>query len=270
MSSFRGSTVAAALVVAIGCGGGVDKAPDGAREGGGGANGVGDNKQPTAAERTGSTPGNSGGANATLSAEDQQFVEKASMSGEMEVALGNLAEDKATNDEVKQLAEKIAEDHEAANRDLQSSVGGARGTGAAGGMGMGAGTGTAGGTGTGTGTGAGSAGTGSGTAGGGTAAGTGTDAGRGAMGGDASRAGGAQMMPEHNQTRQRLEKMSGAAFDRAYLEEMVKHHEKDIQEFERASNSTNPQVRAFAEKTLPTLRQHLQMSQQLQQKIRTR
>ena len=211
MSIFRALTVAAALVVAIGCG----RAPDGDREGGGGANGIGDNKQPTAAERAGASPSNPSGG-ATLTAEDQQFVQKASMSSRMEVTVGNLAEDKAANDQVKQLAEKIADDHETANRELQSSLG--------------------------------------------TAANTGPDAVR--AGSDD------QMMAEHEQLRQRLEKMSGAAFDRAYLEEMVKHHEKDIKEFERAAQSSNPQVRAFAERTLPVLRQHLEMSQQLQKTIR--
>jgi putative membrane protein len=214
MSSFRGLMVAAALVVAVACGGGVDRAPDGQREGGGGANGVGDNKQPTAAERTSAS--NPSGATTTLSAEDQQFVQKATMSNRMEVELGNMAEDKATNDQVKQLAEKIADDHERAGRELQSSVG------------------------------------------------NGANAGP-----DATRASGnEQATPEHDQVRQRLEKMNGAAFDRAYLEEMVKHHEKDIQEFERAAQSSNAQVRGFAERTLPTLREHLQRSQQLQQTVR--
>jgi putative membrane protein len=46
---------------------------------------------------------------------------------------------------------------------------------------------------------------------------------------------------------------------------MIKHHQQDIQEFERAQQSDNPQIRAFAERTLPVLRQHLEQAQQLQQ-----
>jgi putative membrane protein len=49
---------------------------------------------------------------------------------------------------------------------------------------------------------------------------------------------------------------------------MVKHHEKDVQEFERAAQSDNAQVRSFAERTLPTLRNHLEQARQLQQSIR--
>jgi putative membrane protein len=67
------------------------------------------------------------------------------------------------------------------------------------------------------------------------------------------------------QTQQKLEGLSGAAFDRAYLDAMVQHHQQDIQEFERAAQSENPQIRQFAERTLPTLREHLQRAQQLQQ-----
>jgi predicted outer membrane protein len=61
---------------------------------------------------------------ARLTDEDRQFVQKASMSSQMEVALGNLAEDKAQNDQVKQFGEQLARDHESANRELQSSLGG--------------------------------------------------------------------------------------------------------------------------------------------------
>ena len=78
----------------------------------------------------------------------------------------------------------------------------------------------------------------------------------------------AGMQQQLQQTQQKLEGTSGAAFDAAYLDEMVKHHQMDIQEFERAARSDNPQVRQFAERTLPTLRQHLERAQQLQQSIR--
>jgi putative membrane protein len=228
MQGYRSFAVGAALAFAIGCGGGVDRAPNGEREGGGGANGVGDNKQPTPAERTGAT-GDSGRGMMSLSEEDRQFVRKASMSSQMEVALGNLAEDKAESDQVKQFGEQLARDHEAANRELQSSLGGGDATTA---QQPGAGTSTA-----------------------------ARPGGVATAGGDREQA---LMNDQMEQTRQRLERVRGAEFDRAYLDEIVKHHEKDIQEFERAARSDNAQVRAFAERTLPTLRQHLQQAQQLQ------
>jgi putative membrane protein len=243
MSSYRSLAVAAALAFAVGCGGGVDRAPD-SREGGGGANGVGDDARPTAAERTGATgDSNRGSSMAALSDEDRQFVQKASMSNQMEVTLGNLAEDKAQRDDVKQFGEQLARDHEAANRELQSSIGGGDATTA---QQPGGGRSTV----------------AQPSAGATTAQGANRDQNARAGEGGNDMTGGHEQM---QQTQQKLERVSGPAFDRAYLEEMVKHHQKDIEEFERASRSDNQQVRAFAERTLPTLRQHLEQAQQLQQ-----
>ena len=58
---------------------------------------------------------------------------------------------------------------------------------------------------------------------------------------------------------QRLEKLSGAAFDRAYVQMMVKDHTKDVAEFrqEAASTSANPDLKDFATRTYPTLEDHL-------------
>lgn len=60
----------------------------------------------------------------------------------------------------------------------------------------------------------------------------------------------------------RLSKLTGAAFDRAYMEDMVKDHQEDIAEFQReADHGADPDIKAFAQKTLPTLQHHLQMAQ---------
>jgi len=58
---------------------------------------------------------------------------------------------------------------------------------------------------------------------------------------------------------QRLEKLSGAAFDRAYMQMMVKDHVKDVAEFRKEANSTaaNSDLRDFAKRTYPTLENHL-------------
>lgn len=58
---------------------------------------------------------------------------------------------------------------------------------------------------------------------------------------------------------QRLEKLSGAAFDRAYVQMMVKDHTKDVAEFkkEAASSSANSDLKDFAIRTYPTLENHL-------------
>jgi len=61
----------------------------------------------------------------------------------------------------------------------------------------------------------------------------------------------------------KLSGLSGAAFDKAYMQDMVSDHRKDVAEFEKEANSgTDPELKAFAAKTLPTLRQHLQMAEQ--------
>jgi putative membrane protein len=71
-------------------------------------------------------------------------------------------------------------------------------------------------------------------------------------------------------TYDRLSKLNGPAFDRAYMSEMVKDHEKDVKEFERESTSgKDPDLKAFAAKTLPTLQDHLKMARDTQSKLGT-
>lgn len=60
----------------------------------------------------------------------------------------------------------------------------------------------------------------------------------------------------------RLEKLSGAQFDRAYMQAMLKDHRTDVSEFRKeASSGKDAEVKAFASKTLPTLESHLQLAQ---------
>jgi putative membrane protein len=63
-------------------------------------------------------------------------------------------------------------------------------------------------------------------------------------------------------TRDRLAKLSGEAFDRAYMTDMVKDHKMDVSEFRKESRSArDADVKAFAGKTLPTLEEHLKMAE---------
>jgi putative membrane protein len=56
----------------------------------------------------------------------------------------------------------------------------------------------------------------------------------------------------------KLDKLSGADFDRAYMNAMVKDHETDIAAFSKEADGGKDQaVKDFASKTLPTLREHL-------------
>jgi putative membrane protein len=69
---------------------------------------------------------------------------------------------------------------------------------------------------------------------------------------------------EHKATADRLSKLEGDAFDKAYSAEMLKDHKKDVAEFEKASKSLqDPDLKGFATKTLPVLKQHLQHAQGL-------
>ena len=62
--------------------------------------------------------------------------------------------------------------------------------------------------------------------------------------------------------RDRLSKLSGAAFDRAYMRAMVTDHRTDVNEFRMESKSgKDAEVKAFAAKTLPTLEDHLKLAQ---------
>jgi putative membrane protein len=73
-----------------------------------------------------------------------------------------------------------------------------------------------------------------------------------------------QMTAKDKATKARLEKLSGARFDRVYMYNIVKDHEKDVAEFERESQmAKDPALKGFAQQTLPTLREHLQEAQKI-------
>ena len=60
-----------------------------------------------------------------------------------------------------------------------------------------------------------------------------------------------------------LSKLHGEAFDKAYAQTMVKDHKKDISEFKQESKAANSPVQNFAQATLPTLQEHLQLAEKL-------
>jgi putative membrane protein len=61
-----------------------------------------------------------------------------------------------------------------------------------------------------------------------------------------------------------LRQLSGAAFDRAYLADVVRRHERAIADFDQALRaSSDPEVKAFIAKYLPALRTHLAAVKQL-------
>jgi putative membrane protein len=69
---------------------------------------------------------------------------------------------------------------------------------------------------------------------------------------------------DSKQTYDKLSKLSGPAFDRAYARDMVKDHKKDVAEFQKeASAGKNGTIRAFAAETLPTLQDHLKRAREI-------
>jgi putative membrane protein len=78
-----------------------------------------------------------------------------------------------------------------------------------------------------------------------------------------------QVLPEDAQQKyEELQQLSDAEFDEAYMDEMVKDHEKDVELFEQQADSgEDPDLRAFAEETLPTLREHLELAKEVQSQV---
>ena len=56
---------------------------------------------------------------------------------------------------------------------------------------------------------------------------------------------------------EKLKALSGADFDKQFKAMMIEDHTKDIAKYERQAASSDPQTAALAQKTLPTLRKHL-------------
>jgi putative membrane protein len=67
---------------------------------------------------------------------------------------------------------------------------------------------------------------------------------------------------------EKLSKLSGAEFDKEYMSDMVKDHEEDVKDFQTQGNDgTDPDIKAFASKTLPILQGHLQMARDAAKKV---
>jgi putative membrane protein len=145
---------------------------------------------------------------AELAAQDMKFAEEAAAGGLAEVALGELAEQKAKHAEVAQFGERMVRDHQQANQKLMAIV-------------------------------------------------------------EQKGIELPQDLPQDaKQKHDKLQQLSDAEFDQAYMDEMVKDHEKTVQLFEQqAESGEDGDLRAFAEETLPTLQEHLDHAKELQQQV---
>jgi putative membrane protein len=74
--------------------------------------------------------------------------------------------------------------------------------------------------------------------------------------------------PRNRSTIDELNRLSGADFDKEYVQAMIDDHETDVQMFEDQSKSDDDQAaKAFAAKTLPTLQKHLQAIKAIEAKM---
>ena len=68
---------------------------------------------------------------------------------------------------------------------------------------------------------------------------------------------------EHQAALDHLKGLSGDEFDAAFKEHMIEDHQKDVAMFEKEATSGQTAVDKFAAKTLPTLKKHLKMAEEL-------
>jgi putative membrane protein len=143
---------------------------------------------------------------------DAEFAHKAAMGGKHEVDGAKFAANKAQNADLKALANRLIQDHTAANTELSTIMKTKK-----------------------------------------------IAMGEAKMG-----------EPKSEPGNESWRSLSGAAFDRAYADHLVTEHEKTITLFEtEASSGTDAELKAFATKTLPTLKEHLKAAQDLKAKLGT-
>jgi putative membrane protein len=156
-----------------------------------------------------SAAGEKTGAEKKVSSSDANFIKEATQGGIMEVRLGKLASEKASNNQVKEFGRRMEQDHSKVNDELKKLA---------------------------------------------------SDKGVEVQ---------TELDTKHKSTVDRLTKLSGAEFDRQYMEAMVKDHKEDISKFQsEAEKAKDADVKKFASQTLPTLKEHLQLAQSAAQQVK--
>src|SRR5438046_7811269 len=100
---------------------------------------------------------------------------------------------------------------------------------------------------------------------------------------DAVKSLGKQMVTDHGKANDELKKIAAQknvklpakeptvswSSDKAYIDMMVKDHEKDLAEFKEEANSgRDPDVKKFAEDTAKVVEEHLDLAKQTQSKLK--
>jgi putative membrane protein len=139
---------------------------------------------------------------------DAHFAKEAAQGGMAEVKLGELAEEKGSNDSVKSFGKRMVDDHSKAGDKLKEVASRESIT-------------------------------------------LPTD-----------------ISAKDQATYDRLAKLNGVAFDRAYARDMVKDHEADVAAFQReASGGKDDSLKSFASETLPTLQDHLKQAKEMMKTV---
>ncbi len=75
---------------------------------------------------------------------------------------------------------------------------------------------------------------------------------------------------KHKAKVDKLAKLSGADFDKQYMDAMVSDHKEDIKKFQReADKGKEADLKQFASQTLPILKEHLQLAESTAQQVKS-
>ncbi len=78
-----------------------------------------------------------------------------------------------------------------------------------------------------------------------------------------------EVQSKAKEVKERLMKLTGKSFDQAFVKQMVDDHTSTIKAFEDESkNGTDADLKAWVDKTLPALRDHLKMAEDLAKKVK--
>jgi len=73
-----------------------------------------------------------------------------------------------------------------------------------------------------------------------------------------------EITAKEQSTCDRLSRLSGGDFDRAYAKDMIDEHVADLAEFQKEANAgRNEEVKTFALQSLPMLREHLKQAREM-------
>ncbi len=74
---------------------------------------------------------------------------------------------------------------------------------------------------------------------------------------------------KHQSRINKLSKLSGPDFDKAYIRDQIKDHQSDVSDFKNeAQYGSDPNIKQFASNTLPTLQEHLSTVKDLNKKTK--